>query len=289
MKSQWDCVLQNLGEWQGSFTHFSAQGEMLQDIPSVISLEGIHQNQAIHLVLKRFYPIPGSAELQPKELVMDFSAPGSGALFFENGAFSEGKAHFSPHSPFIAEFCLLDGEDQIQGKAERRSRLVQFFNAGRQHQLTLIREKRTGSVAPEQPRLKLEDLLGEWQGKAVTLHPHVSLPEPKISDAFFSLDRVSEGELLQQFYSPEDDAIHSAIATCQDTTISFSWYEQPYRTVLLPDGASSTCPMQIHAQQPFFLEAGWLQSPGVRQRLIRRYNSEGNWSSVTWIQEYRVN
>ncbi|NJM69861.1 MAG: DUF3598 family protein [Scytonema sp. RU_4_4] len=31
MKSQWDCVLQNLGEWQGSFTHVSPQGELVED------------------------------------------------------------------------------------------------------------------------------------------------------------------------------------------------------------------------------------------------------------------
>jgi hypothetical protein len=78
MKSQWDCVLQNLGEWQGSFTHFSPQGELVQDIPSILSLEGVNQNQAIHLVLKRFYPTqPGSSELQPKELAIRREAPRS--------------------------------------------------------------------------------------------------------------------------------------------------------------------------------------------------------------------
>ena len=300
MKSQWDCVLQNLGEWQGSFTHFSAQGEMLQDIPSVISLEGIHQNQTIHLVLKRFYSIPGSTERQPKELVMDFSAPGAGALFFESGAFSEGKTDFSPRIPFVAEFCLLDGnrqsqdqsQDQNQGKPERRSRLVQLFNTeGQLYQLTLIREKRIDSLAPEQPPLKLESLLGEWRGKAVTLRPHASTPETL--DSTFSLCRVSENELLWQSHSLEEDSakedmIHRAIATCNSMAINFNWYEQPYQTVLLPDGAFSTCPTQIHFQQPFFLELGWLRSPDVRQRLIRRYNSEGTWVSVTWIQEYRV-
>lgn len=29
MRSQWECLLENLGEWQGSFTRFSPQGEPL--------------------------------------------------------------------------------------------------------------------------------------------------------------------------------------------------------------------------------------------------------------------
>jgi len=94
MKSQWDCVLQNLGEWQGSFTHFSPQGVLQEDIPSLISLQGIDDNRAIHLVLKRFCLTPDSTERVPKEMVVDFSALGRGALFFETGAFSEGEFTF---------------------------------------------------------------------------------------------------------------------------------------------------------------------------------------------------
>ncbi|MCY7335843.1 MAG: DUF3598 family protein, partial [Chamaesiphon sp.] len=41
MKSQWECVLENLGEWVGSFTAVTAEGEPIEDIPSMIRLEGI--------------------------------------------------------------------------------------------------------------------------------------------------------------------------------------------------------------------------------------------------------
>ncbi|NMG18657.1 DUF3598 family protein [Brasilonema bromeliae] len=30
MKSQWDCVLQKLGEWHGSFTRVSPQGKLME-------------------------------------------------------------------------------------------------------------------------------------------------------------------------------------------------------------------------------------------------------------------
>jgi hypothetical protein len=45
--SQWDCVLQNLGEWQGSFTQISPAGEVLKDTPSLISLQGIDNNRTL--------------------------------------------------------------------------------------------------------------------------------------------------------------------------------------------------------------------------------------------------
>lgn len=285
MESQWSYVLQNLGEWQGSFTHLSPAGEVMKDIPSLISLEGVNQNQTIHLVLKRFYPIPGSAELHPKELVMDFSAMGSGALCFENGAFSEGKMYFSPGLPFVAEFCLLNGGqgNLAQGNlAQRRSRLVQIFNAASQlNQITLIREQRLGSDAPERPPLVLEDLLGEWQGDAVTRYPNDATP--KTHSTAFTLLHESATQLIQKLSS--QDTMHKALP--HGSRIFFNDHEQPYQTLLLPDGAFSTCPLQIRSGQPFFLEAGWLTGPGIRQRLIRHYNSEGNWISVIWINEQR--
>jgi hypothetical protein len=43
MRSQWERLLQNLGVWKGSFSRFSPQGELVNDTPSVVSLEGIEQ------------------------------------------------------------------------------------------------------------------------------------------------------------------------------------------------------------------------------------------------------
>jgi len=42
-----------------------------------------------------------------------------------------------------------------------------LFDASRFSKLTLIREQRVGTDAPEQPLLKLEDFLGEWRGQKV--------------------------------------------------------------------------------------------------------------------------
>src|SRR4028119_253542 len=157
MRSQWDCLLQNLGEWQGSFTRFSPQGEQLEDTPTVVSLEGLNDHQTIRQIIRRLPPG------QPvDEKVLEYSSLGRNTLFLENGAFSQGSIQWGPFAEFGAELGLIEGN--------RRLRLVQLFDKDSQlAQLTLIREKLADTEAPERPPLTLEQLLGEWQGEAVTI------------------------------------------------------------------------------------------------------------------------
>ena len=286
MKSQWDCVLQNLGEWQGSFAHLSPQGVLQEDIPSLISLEGIDNNRAIHLVLKRFYQAPGSTERVPKEMVVDFSAPGQGALFCETGAFSDGGVYFLPQGMFGAESCLID--------QNRRLRLVILFDASRLSKLTMIREQRVGTNAPEQPLLKLKNLLGEWRGQKVTRY--FAKQDVDRQSSNFRLGQQGEG-LIQQFNETGRSTPCKYLEDItQSSALEFEFEGQVYQTLLLPDGASVTCPRQITKGNPFFLEIGWLRPPVsiakslpmTRQRLIRQYNDKGEWVSLTWVTEQKI-
>jgi hypothetical protein len=256
-KSQWDCVLQNLGEWRGSFSHFSPQGVLQEDIPSLISLKGMDGNRSIHLVLTRFYKAPDSEERVPKEMVVDFSAPGAGALFFESGAFSEGSLYYSPQGAFGAESCFVDGD--------RRLRVVMMYGGGCFSKLTLIREQRVGTDAPENGALQLEDLLGEWSGEGVT-----------------------------RYFGKED--VERTVRQTRREELTMEQEGQIYQTVLLPDGAWVNCPERIKGGQPFFMEAGWLRAASqipqgsalTRQRLVRQYNEKGEWISLTWVTEQRI-
>ncbi|MEQ8461969.1 MAG: DUF3598 family protein [Coleofasciculus sp. E1-EBD-02] len=114
MRSQWDCLLQNLGEWQGSFTRFSPQGEALTDTPTVVSLEGLNQNKTVRQVIRR-YPRDRAVE----ETVLEYSTLARSVLFFETGAFSQGSMQWGPFSEFGAELGLIAGN--------RRLRLVQLY------------------------------------------------------------------------------------------------------------------------------------------------------------------
>ena len=281
MRTQWECVLQNLGEWEGSFTRLSPTGELLEDIKSVISLTGVNNNQTIHLALRRYYPThPGSTEMTPQDMVFDFSAPGSGALFFDSGAFSEGSPYFGSGAPFGAEFSFIEGD--------RRMRLIQQYNpsSSQLDRLTLVREQRVGTAAPERPGLTLDDLIGEWQGEAVTMYrdgrASINTGTRVKCDRHHDLvvqKNLSEGE--------ERECRMAQALDSNESRLNFEQDSQQYQVLLLPDGAISICPTQITPGHPFFLEVGWLIQPGLRQRIIRTYN-EAKWTSLTWINERRI-
>ncbi|MGI0489673.1 DUF3598 family protein [Pantanalinema rosaneae CENA516] len=275
MKSQWDCFQQNLGEWHGSFTALSATGEWLSDTPSQLRLEAIGDDcQEIRLTLQR----QGQTDV-----VLNFTSVGigGGLLFFETGAFSQGSLQLAPSAQFGAELALVHGD--------RRLRLVQMFNPTDQHlqTLTLIREGRAGSNTPERPPLTVADLLGTWQGEAISLYPNWRSPDRCVTQ--LTLRREGD-QIFQQltFGDSSGDRTVTSKATIRDSILVFDQGVQPIHVVLLPDGASSTCPSQIQRGQSFFLEAGWLMQPHLRQRLIRRYNERGEFVSLTLVTEQKV-
>lgn len=302
MVSQWNCVLQNLGEWHGSFTHFSPGGDERDDIPSVITLEGLDGNRAIHLVLKRFYSETDGDESRWHELAMTFSEPGVGSLFFESGAFSIGPRYASPSLKFGAEFCFVTHD--------QRSRQVQSFDTtGRCQQVTLIREKRADSTVIERPQRPVEpqrpvgpqlavgDLLGTWQQQSVTLYPgRPESPEPsnatvvRLSRTPDQFEWVQQVSVLDDSDASQGSALEPNKTVVSQLTPSLICFEQDghhFQTVLLPDGAFSTYPVQLQSGHPFFVEAGWLVQPDVCQRLIRRYSASGDWVNVTLSIETR--
>ena len=279
MRSQWECILQNLGEWHGSFTRFSPQGEFIEDIPSIVSLEGINNNQTIHFVLRRFPPN------QPvNELVLEFSTIARNTLFLETGAFSQGSIQLAPFTDFGAELALVDC-DSFADLPVRRLRLVQQFDQnGQLDKLTLIREALAGSNAVASPQVQIDDLIGEWQGQAVTIYP--DLRPPDTYSTTLRLQKLGSDKLQQQLSTPTFNI--SSTARIQGNTLHFDSGAQSTQILLLPGGATSTSPKSVKAGQSFFLEVGWLTQSGIRQRLIRNYNGKGEWSSLTLVTERKL-
>ncbi len=277
MKSQWECVLENLGEWVGSFTTVTPKGELIEDIPSIIKLSGIRDNQAIHLVLNRFYPLPNSTEKYAKEVVWDFSTPpGIGAVYFETGAFSSGALTVYIGVKTIAEFSLRAGD--------RRFRMIQTFDITQKlDRVTFIREHLEGTTKPERLHLEIANLVGTWNGIATTLYAD---DRPAIAARTQSIFRVSDTgyQLIEQDKSIDLNVDpHTPAATV--------WHfinrsdGQSYQLLLLPDGGYSITPIQIELGHAFNLEIGWIHQTNQRQRLVRRYDDSGKWESATFINE----
>jgi Domain of unknown function (DUF3598) len=268
MNSQWEALLKNLGEWQGSFTRISAEGTTLEETPSIVSLNGLNNNQTIRQTIN----------LGGNEKVLEYNTLARSVLFFENGAFSQGSIQLAPFSEFGAELGLIH-ENQ-------RLRLVQMFDKNLQfNKLTLIREHLAGTQPVQRLPLKVDDLLGEWQGEAVTIYPDWRSPQsyPSIMQLHFD----SVGRLSQSLKFGERTI--TSTATVKDSIIHFDQNpQQQVQVILLPNGASATSPLKLTLRQPFFLEVGWLLKPDLRQRMIRSYSDKGEWASLTLVIEKKV-
>lgn len=278
MRSQWECLLQNLGEWHGSFTRFSPQAELIEDTPTVVCLTGLNDNKTIHQVVRRLPP-----DRPVEEKVFEYSSLGKGVLFFENGAFSQGSIQLSPFAEFGAELGLIHGD--------RRLRLVQLFTPnGQLDRITLIRECLAGATTPERPPLQVDDLVGEWQGEAVTIYPDWRSPDTYPTQ--LQVNRLGSDRLAQQLTIHAAPGNPQQISSTGKISGSLLYFDsgshnspQINQVMLLPDKASATCPQQVQLRQAFFLEVGWLIEPNLRQRLIRRYNDKGEWTSLTLVTE----
>lgn len=279
LSSQWHYFLKNLGEWHGSFTQFSPQGESIQDTPSVLSLVGSDRDRHIHLTL-RYLPGDRPASEMNLDFFENVKLPNQ-LLFFEDGSFSQGSGQRFSGSPLVGEFGLIAGE--------RRLRIVmQFARNNCCDRLTLIRERLAGSDRPERPPLTLQQLWGEWRGEAKTLYP--DSPTPVTYATHLTIEPTDSQHLLQTltFGMGEKQRTITSTARIEGSRLLFDGSRVPVQVLLLPDGASVNCPLQIQPDRPFVLETGWLFSPQRRRRLIRSYNAQGKWVSLTLVDETKT-
>lgn len=270
--SNWDNLLQHQGRWSGSFTRLSPQGAVVEDRSTIISIECRNNGQTIHQT-NQYAPI-GDRPAETK--ILEYNSLNRGILIFPDGSFSQGSLQSSPVSEFGAELGFIRGD--------RRLRLVQLFNPtdgeSQLTRLTLIREQRQGTDAPERPPLTVDDLLGTWLGEVTTLY--ADWRSPDTSSSQLTIQREGD-RLFQNLSTPTFDL--QSTARIGGNLLHFDQGNIPMHLLLLPDGASSNTPVTIPRGRPFFLEAGWMPEPGLRLRLIRSYDARGGWGSLTLVTE----
>ena len=276
MENNWNNFLKNLGEWRGSFTRISLEGEILDSTPSILTLEGLEENQLVRFRLRRF--AQGNYDSEPsQDYVQDYRSVGNQIIFFETGAFSKGPFQFAPFSQFGAEYGFVAGD--------RRLRFVQLYDQdGNLSSLTLIREFRQGSNAQERPNLSLEQLLGTWEGTAEIVYPDWT-PSESLSTRL-EIQKIN-GDRLQHKLSFGQHTITS-IARIDENKLIFEDGATPRQILLLPDGTSTNAPLKLELRTSFFVEVGWLVEPNERQRLIRSYNEKGQWVHSTFVRERKI-
>jgi hypothetical protein len=276
MGNNWENFLKNLGEWQGSFTKVSLDGELLNSTPSIISLEGLDDNRLVRFRLRRF-GTGGYDEPPTQDYQQDYTSLGRQIIFFDSGAFSKGSLQLAPFAEFGAEYGFV-----IEN---RRLRFVQLYdNQGNLNSLTLIREFRSDSDGYERPVLTISQLVGKWKGEACTAY--ADWREAQTYATSLEIRELGDG-LLQQQLSFGERTINSN-ARIDGNRLHFEDGSLPRTILLLADGVSSNVPLQVKLGQEFFLEVGWLVSPTQRQRVIRSYNDRGQWINSTHVIEEKI-
>jgi hypothetical protein len=274
VNSNWDNFLKNLGEWQGSFTNISPDGQILASTPSILNLEGLEDNKLVRFRVRRY--ADGSKE-PTTDYEEDYRTMGRQNIFFDTGAFSKGTIQIAPFVEFGAEYGFVDGD--------RRLRFVQLFDPeGNFIKLVLIREFRNGSNASERPALTVARLLGHWVGAAVTAYADLRNPDTYATS--LEIRQIGSDRLEQQLKF--GDRTISSIGRISENKLHFEEGPNPSEILLLPDGGSSNLPLKIKLREPVMVEAGWLVKDDERQRLIRSYNDKGEWVSSTHIVERRL-
>lgn len=143
--SQWQCLLQNLGQWRGTFTDISPAGEWGPSRPSTVTLEGLEENRTIRQTIT----VDGMTK------VLTYSGLGRGILLFTDGAFSQGSMQWGPFGDFGAELGLINGEQRV--------RCAIVYHDSQCHSLTLMHEQRGQGQLGNNHRNKITQLYPDWR------------------------------------------------------------------------------------------------------------------------------
>ena len=276
MKSQWDCIRQNVGTWYGSFTQFSAEGERVKDTPSVLTLEETEPGEKMQLTLERTPPGESTNTVR-----RTFAAPGPApyVYFFESGAFSQGASQWRVFSQFGVEMSIKAGD--------RRVRFVVMYastakSTSELDYVTLIRETWQKDGPFDESALEVRSLLGQWKGKVEVLHA--------------AMDPLSEGDSEWQFEDSMLTMRERFDQSEQSISLSGEAADGPvllsgallYQLMPLPNGAYCLAPQMISQGEAFRVEVGWLREEGKRLRLIRYYDAQGVWTHTALIEDQRL-
>ncbi len=281
MKSQWQCIQQNIGTWQGSFTQFSPDGEQIKDTPSVLTLEETETNKTMQLTLER-WPSDGAPEVTSRS----FSAPGPApyAYFFETGTFSQGSAQWRAFSQFGAEMSLKVGD--------RRSRFVIMYRSTSEgstelEYVTLIRETQSGGTQFTEADTAPEQMLGEWAGTSAVLFATM---EP----ATAGTSQWTFGDTALKSSHAFDDQSNTLSLTRATSSAPSSHQlvalkgDLDYQLMPLSNGTYCLIPRKIRKDTAFQIEVGWLRDSGERSRLVRYYDKRGVWMESALIEDHHI-
>lgn len=179
------CRYQATGDWHGTWTRYSPQGEGLESFQCIRSLQTSkdgseinHQNQYTYADGKNETKTFGP-----------YKKPNTRALFLDN-SFSWGSTQVKSGSTF-------GFETGFRYEDKRATLGVMYNDSCNLQQITAISEQ-LGSFAKEPPRPPTNALTGNWQGTRKTMTPDFSVSPPEVT-SWQRLDDLGEDYLTLHF------------------------------------------------------------------------------------------
>lgn len=240
----------HLQDWHGTWTKYSAQGEVIESFQSLRSLKNNDDNTETYQ-LNRYTYSDGKIEEKKWQSTTESRKRNDGlihpkhpwmrSLFFEQGAalwvtkevqkgmiFHKSELFFRHENLRISVGTVYDENGNLQMFWNFREDSTGFSSQYWSSEINLF---------PEQ------NLKGNWEGKVITLTPNLE----------FS----------------------SSIST------NFQWDWQENKKFFLPDGISLSCPDRILVGNPFTIIANWQVNSSELQQLIVQYDNKGSFSKAT--------
>eukprot|EP00850_Spirogloea_muscicola_P018082 SM000162S02360 [mRNA] locus=s162:172831:174419:+ [translate_table: standard] len=138
---------------------------------------------------------------------------------------------------------------------------------------------------------RLETLLGEWRGQAMTQRSSLYDSTTSKQDTAFEYRRDKGGELVQTMrVGPAGSACTTMLtsrASVQEGGVLLV-FGGGLQTCLLPGGLVVSCPRLVARGQAFYFESAWMEAPGRRRRILRTHDPEGMVVSTTVAVEEKV-
>ncbi|MEL6353488.1 MAG: DUF3598 family protein [Cyanobacteria bacterium J06627_28] len=284
MRSQWECLQQNIGIWHGAFLQFSPEGTQVKETPSVLTLKETEPDQTIELILERE---PDDGPKKVNRLTFNAPGPAPATYFFEEGSFSQGASQWSAFGQFPTEFSLKVGD--------RRVRFVVMYESTQRYTsqvkyVTLICETQTDGTQFVDDRLTATQLAGSCEGTATVFDSRTG--DFLMGESHWRFDDELSLVSKEQFSDGEHSLVMSGLrmsgAHASETCLALqpkSDDELVYQLMLLPKGAYCLLPQEIKREKAFRIEVGWVSEDGARSRFIRYYDTRGVWTNSALISD----
>lgn len=247
----WKNFYQNhLGDWHGLWTRYTFEGEIIEVVQSLRSLQGDSENTDTIYHTNRYIYSDGRTVEKSWDWHLNKRSnafPLLQSLFFECGAAAWVTKQLEVSSFFQVELFFRHEDLRLS--------VPVIYNDNSSNRVVTFREDKRGFPSlywsEELNLLTQKKFSKDWQGNRITMTP--------------------------------DLKVSASLPT------KLNWGSDGYKNFFLPDGVSVSCPPRLEMGKSFSITANWLVTDSYLQQITTHYDDCGAFSTVTFEDFYLSN